>query len=225
MKTQLIPTDFIAAVNDIKLAILQARARAAQVSNVEALKLYFFVGGYISKKTRSAKWGTGAIHALSERLQVELPGLRGFSSSGIKRMRSFSEAWSPHLIIRPTALGEIRHLASDEFGARDESGSHIEIRPTALGEFSDETKAAFLKIGFSFHTSILLNIRKIWRRDSIMFLRALVNLGRTVSWLGIFAPTTIIMSDPCRTISRRHCRWCRRRKPCVRSETSICLSS
>ena len=155
MKTQLIPTDFIAAVNDIKLAILQARARAAQVSNVEALKLYFFVGGYISKKTRSAKWGTGAIHALSERLQVELPGLRGFSSSGIKRMRSFSEAWSPHLIIRPTALGEIRHLASDEFGARDESSSHIEIRPTALGEFSDETKAAFLKIGFSFHTSIL----------------------------------------------------------------------
>ena len=125
MKTQLIPTDFIAAVNDIKLAILQARARAAQVSNVEALKLYFFVGGYISKKTRSAKWGTGAIHALSERLQVELPGLRGFSSSGIKRMRSFYEAWSPHLIIRPTALGEIRHLASDEFGARDESGSHI----------------------------------------------------------------------------------------------------
>ena len=155
MKTQLIPTDFIAAVNDIKLAILQARARAAQVSNVEALKLYFFVGGYISKKTRSAKWGTGAIHALSERLQVELPGLRGFSSSGIKRMRSFYEAWSPHLIIRPTALGEIRHLASDEFGARDESGSHIEIRPTALGEFSDVTKAAFLKIGFSFHTSIL----------------------------------------------------------------------
>lgn len=78
------PTGFVAAVNDIKLAILQARARAAQVSNVEALKLYFFVGGYISKKTRSAKWGTGAIHALSERLQVELPGLRGFSPASIK---------------------------------------------------------------------------------------------------------------------------------------------
>ena len=65
---ELMPNDFVAAVNEIKLAILQARARAAQVSNVEALKLYFFVGGYISKKTRSAKWGTGAIHALSERL-------------------------------------------------------------------------------------------------------------------------------------------------------------
>ena len=114
MKTQLMSNDFVAAVNDIKLAILQARARAAQASNVEALKLYFFVGGYISMKTRSAKWGTGAIHALSERLQVELPGVRGFSPSGIKRMRSFYVAWSRHLTIRPTALGEIRHLPSDE---------------------------------------------------------------------------------------------------------------
>ena len=54
------PNDFVVAVNDIKLAILQARARAAQASNVEALKLYFFVGGYISKKTRSVKWGGGS---------------------------------------------------------------------------------------------------------------------------------------------------------------------
>ena len=38
-----------AAVKDIKLAILQARAKAARLANAEALKLYFFVGGYISK--------------------------------------------------------------------------------------------------------------------------------------------------------------------------------
>ena len=144
---EIVPRDFAAAVKDIKLAILQSRARAAHASNVEALKLYFYVGGYVSKKTRTAKWGSGAIDALSNRLQVELPGLRGFSASNIKYMRIFFEAW--------TKWFEIRHLASDEFGARDESSSHIEIRPTALGEFSDETKAAFLKIGFSFHTSIL----------------------------------------------------------------------
>jgi len=37
-ETQMIPKDFSAAVKDIKLAILQARARAARVSNVEALQ-------------------------------------------------------------------------------------------------------------------------------------------------------------------------------------------
>ncbi len=44
------PHDFAVAVKDIKLAILQARAKAARLANAEALKLYFFVGGYISKR-------------------------------------------------------------------------------------------------------------------------------------------------------------------------------
>ena len=47
-----------------------AFARAAHASNVEALKRYFYVGGYISKKTRTAKWGSGAIDALSNRLYI-----------------------------------------------------------------------------------------------------------------------------------------------------------
>ena len=47
-------------MKDIKLAILQARAKAARLANVEALKLYFFVGGYISKKPRNVKEHRGA---------------------------------------------------------------------------------------------------------------------------------------------------------------------
>ena len=152
-----IPRDFAGAVKDIKLAILQARAKAAHLANAEALKLYFFVGGYISKKTRNAKWGTGAIDALSERLQVELPGLRGFSSSSIKRMRVFFEAWSETF--------QIRYLPSIELKNRQISA---EIRPTALGETElapirpmqsgeteDEVFRSFLSLGFSFHTTIL----------------------------------------------------------------------
>lgn len=54
-KQTVIPKDLLTAVKDIKLAILQSRARAAQSTNVEALKLYLYVGGYVSKKTRKAK--------------------------------------------------------------------------------------------------------------------------------------------------------------------------
>ena len=110
------PSDFVSAVKDIKLAILQARANAARLANAEALKLYFYVGGYISKKTRSAKWGSGAIDALSNQLQVELPGLRGFSATNIKNMRAFFEFWADDFSIRPLPMGElsIRHLPSDE---------------------------------------------------------------------------------------------------------------
>ena len=45
MNEDVMPKDFTSAVKDIKLAILQARARAAQLSNIETLKLYFYVGG------------------------------------------------------------------------------------------------------------------------------------------------------------------------------------
>ena len=41
------PKDFSTAVRDIKLAILQARDKAARLANAESLKLYFYVGGYI----------------------------------------------------------------------------------------------------------------------------------------------------------------------------------
>ena len=64
------------------------------------------MGGYISKKTRNAKWGTGAIDALSERLQVELSGLRGFSAGNIRKIRLFFETWA--------TSHEIQHLASVE---------------------------------------------------------------------------------------------------------------
>lgn len=159
MKDSVIPKDFAAAVKDIKLAILQARAKAARLANTEALKLYFFVGGYISKKTRNARWGSGAIDALSSQLQIELPGLRGFSASSIKRMRVFFEAWAPFM--------SIRHLASAENCPMvlDETGIDI-IRPTALGEFGEDGFRLFLSLGFSFHSTIL---EKVQSKDERLY--------------------------------------------------------
>jgi len=143
-----IPKDFSTAVKDIKLAILQARAKAARLANAEALKLYFYVGGYISKKTRNAKWGSGAIDALSNRLQVELPGLRGFSAANIKYMRIFFDEW--------TKWFEIRHLPSD--GNRQmvsDENALMPIRHLPSDELTKEQITAFLSIGFTHHREIL----------------------------------------------------------------------
>jgi predicted nuclease of restriction endonuclease-like (RecB) superfamily len=144
-----LPGGFSAAVMDIKLAILQARARAARASNVEALKLYFYVGGYVSKKTRSAKWGTGALDALSERLQVELPGLRGFSSQHIRFMRQFYDEWNQVLGLVDENAPEIRYLPSSE--------NEDEIRYLTSSELNAVTREeveAFLSIGFTHHRAI-----------------------------------------------------------------------
>ena len=164
MKEDIIPKDFTTAVKDIKLAILQARARAAQLSNVESLKLYFYVGGYISKKTRSAKWGTGAIDALSKRLQVELPGLRGFAASNIKRMRELFEAWADVLQIRPLPMGEIEAVPSSKEELSETVVPFIEIRPLSTDEFDKSDIDAFLRIGFTHHSLIVEKTKSIDER-------------------------------------------------------------
>lgn len=156
-----VPGDFAAAVRDIKLAILQARARAAHLANAEALKLYFFVGGYISRKTRNAKWGSGAIDALSNRLQVELPGLRGFSPSSLTFMRLFYDAWSQ--------CPEIQRLSSAEFGGAairqlpsGETDAPGNWQPPTAGirylpsnELDGDDITAFFSIGFTHHREII----------------------------------------------------------------------
>ena len=171
------PSDFVSAVKDIKLAILQARANAARLANAEALKLYFYVGGYISKKTRNAKWGSGAIDALSNQLQVELPGLRGFTPTNIKNMRVFFEAWAmepsirqlataefgetaiqhlPSVEIRQLATAEFHYLPSNEYNdTNNRQMPSAEIRPTTLGELDKDDVAAFFSIGFTHHREII----------------------------------------------------------------------
>ncbi len=198
-----IPKDFATAVKDIKLAILQTRAKAARLANAEALKLYFYVGGYISRKTRNAKWGSGAIDALSNRLQVELPGLRGFSPTSMKKMRLFFEAWSSYVSIRPLATDEldrtsIRHLPSG--GICSSSTNEIQpsptveivndgncylasskFRPLPTDELDSDDIVAFCSIGFSQHVEIFTAAKNLDER--LYYIHACANAPWTVEQL------------------------------------------
>lgn len=91
------------AVRVIKEAILRSQYRAAFAANKEQLSLYYGIGCYVSKNSREGFWGKGAIETISQQLQKELPGLRGFSATNIKNMRSFYEEWSPVINSQPMA--------------------------------------------------------------------------------------------------------------------------
>ena len=176
MKDQLMPKDFSSTVKDIKLAILQARAKAARLANAEALKLYFYVGGYISKKTRMAEWGSSAIDALSEQLQVELPGLRGFAPSNIKNMRIFFETWYVIEEIRQLATAELDREAFRQLPIAEICDTEIRCLPSArncsmpLDELGDEDIAAFFSIGFTHHREIIRYCKDIDER--LYYIRA-----------------------------------------------------
>ena len=114
---------FKEAAITIRDAIIRSRYQAARLVNKELLSLYYGVGKFISENSRNAYWGEGAIKQLSEDLQRELPGLRGFSESSIKRMRQFYEEWSPVFGIRPLIMGEI------------EKTPNSDIRPSSTGNW------------------------------------------------------------------------------------------
>ena len=85
--------NIIAAVKEIKTAIVKAQACVTANANAELLMLYCGIGQYVSHKTKTEKWGTGVIDAISRQLQEEMPGLRGFSSQNMRKMCQFAEIW------------------------------------------------------------------------------------------------------------------------------------
>ena len=67
------------------------------------------VGKYVSDNTRKGFWGTGAIETISEQLRRELPGLRGFSPTSIKKMRQFYEQWC-NVVNRPPTADDLQTI-------------------------------------------------------------------------------------------------------------------
>lgn len=137
------------AVSTIKQAILQSQYRAAKLVTGEQLSLYFGIGGYVSANSREGTWGTGAIDRISEQLRRELPGLRGFSATSIKKMRTFYEFWCQY-INRPPMAVDLQTT---------EDKAVIDIDSFALQKWSplaaEINREEFLSISFSHHTEIL----------------------------------------------------------------------
>lgn len=142
------------AIYTIKTAILQSQNQVAKNANQELLSLYYGIGKYVSEHTRSNVWGTGAIETISRQLQLELPGLRGFSTSSIKRMRTFYEEWNEFLN-RPLAVGDLPNKEeSVDFKA-------LIIRPLLVDELYVQD---FLSISFSHHSEIIAKTETLEER-------------------------------------------------------------
>ena len=104
---QLNRADYIEAVKAIKEAIQISRYRAAKLVNKEVLALYYAVGRYISLNSRHASYGSSTLLVISNQLQQEMPGLKGFSESSLKRMRKFYEDWNELIENRPPVADDL----------------------------------------------------------------------------------------------------------------------
>ena len=153
------------AVKAIKTAILHSQYQAAKAVNREQLSLYFGIGKYVSENSRKGFWGTRAIESISEQLQKELPGLRGFSARNLKNMRVFYEEWGPCFNLAATAA------ESPIIPNRPPMASDLEIvdynllmpsirQPLAAKiEFEE-----FVSLGFTHHIEILTKAKDVEER-------------------------------------------------------------
>lgn len=162
------------AVKAIKYAILQSQYRAAKGVNREQLSLYFGIGRYISEHSRKGFWGTGAIDRISEQLQKELPGLRGFSGANMRKMRIFYEQWTILVNCSPTANENKSLIAIDELLPDSNSVAlttgieRIDYQELELLICSplanDLSRDEFLSISFSHHYEIIAKTKTIPER-------------------------------------------------------------
>ena len=160
-------------IDTIKTAILESQYKAAKAVNAVQLSLYFSIGKYVSEHTRKGYWGTGALEYISEQLQRELPGLRGFSATNIRMMRIFYEEWTNSLFSDDYNSS----LASDEL-VSDNSNSTImtvELEETTehiystdaivkfsrLSNYGEEFTKYFLSISFTHHRFIMSMVKDI----------------------------------------------------------------
>jgi predicted nuclease of restriction endonuclease-like (RecB) superfamily len=165
--------DYLSFIEEIKQNILQSRYKAASIANREMLLLYYHTGFRLSQKIKEAGWGSGVVRNISEDLQKELPGLRGFSNSNLKNMRQFYEEYSlllPYLhylgtedgLISQSATGLLNTYKKGQSVTGQIKDSEFMQSITAQIENKDTKECitdfienVFLKIGFTHHIMLI----------------------------------------------------------------------
>jgi len=88
-------------VEEIKEKVYQAQYEALKSVNKELIKLYWEIGESIIEKQEQYGWGKSIVENLSKDLQKEFPGVKGFSSSNLWRMRNFFTEYQGNTKLAP----------------------------------------------------------------------------------------------------------------------------
>lgn len=123
---------------ELKEAILQSRYQAARLVNKEMIALFFGIGKKISNSAKENAWGSKVLEQISAELQNELPGLKGFSSGNLKKMRVFSDFWQEHLSISSTLPNQLEN-------------SLTSISSALPNQFSKDFANVFFSVSFTHH--------------------------------------------------------------------------
>jgi predicted nuclease of restriction endonuclease-like (RecB) superfamily len=89
MKNKLIPSGYNNFLKEIKQRIRTAQYEALKSVNQELILLYWDIGGKIVDNQKKHGWGKAIVETLAKDLQIEFPGIAGYSADNLWRMRKF----------------------------------------------------------------------------------------------------------------------------------------
>ena len=149
-------------IKQLKQQIIQSRYRVAKIANAESLSLYFSIGKMVEEQFEKQKWGAKIYDSISSLLQQELPGLRGFSGSSIRKMRLFYQIWNTSEIICPSVTDKLDNN-SNAIGSLIMTKLENNLNPissSATGKLKSVEIESFISVSFTHHYEIILKIKE-----------------------------------------------------------------
>ena len=106
------------------------RSEVARKVNTEMLQMAWEIGQYISARIKSAGWGAKVVDELSEYLQLQEPGSRGFGRRNLYNMVTFYDKYST------PEFCEIAQSLTNSLFVQHKTQSEIVQMPSAQIEFA-----------------------------------------------------------------------------------------
>ena len=94
MKNDLIKEEYKKFIVDIKNRIRNSQYEAMKAVNQILINLYWGIGEEIYNQQQEKNWGKSIVEVLAKEIQKDFPGVKGFSSSNLWRMRNFYVTYS-----------------------------------------------------------------------------------------------------------------------------------
>jgi predicted nuclease of restriction endonuclease-like (RecB) superfamily len=102
-----LPAGYAKLLDDVKKRIAQSRVRAALSVNRELIRLYWEIGRLIVQRQEQEGWGKSVIERLASDVQAAFPGIHGFSTTNIRRMRAFYLGYTKELTNLPQPVRDL----------------------------------------------------------------------------------------------------------------------
>ena len=102
-----IPKGYEALLAELKERVRTAQVRAAVAASRVLIELYWQIGRDIVGRQEAHGWGKSVVERLARDLQVEFPGMSGFSPRNVWRMRAFYLAYTEDVRKLPRPVAEM----------------------------------------------------------------------------------------------------------------------